>query len=287
MQRLTQAHVIGEHAAEAIRREVGEEMVAVALIRAHLGANGRRQRRRDARFEFADAALDFFHAIRPEKSLRRVIGKLQCVEALRLGGEILRVQAEPGELFVLLGREVELQASPALFAKAHVAAVRVEEELQFLLRERGVADVEHDLEIKPVHRRFLHVERHAAADRFVAQGGQLLVKQDLDAGREGFEPGDENFGRLPGEPEPPLINKVCALDSERIEQAGKMTLCRAILDNDDAFLLLQFFFATHSRLRLPSVHCEMFRDHARRFGDDGDDDVFALASGVSGFQVAP
>ena len=100
------------------------------------------------------------------------------MEALGFGSEIARGQAEPGELFVVLGREVELQAPPAFLAQAHVAAARVEEQLGFLRREHEVGDVENDFEIEPVDARLLHIEGHGAADGRVAQGGEFAVELD-------------------------------------------------------------------------------------------------------------
>lgn len=132
MHGFTQAHVVGEHAAEAVRREVGEEMIAVRLIRAHFGADDFRERGRDAGFQFADPTLNFLDAFGREKFFRGVIGELERVETLRFGGEIFRVEAEASEALVLFRREVELQTPPAFPAEAHVGAARVEQEFQLL-----------------------------------------------------------------------------------------------------------------------------------------------------------
>ena len=98
------------------------------------------------------------------------------MESLPFGGEIARVEAKPGELFVIFRRYTELQPPPAPFSEANVAAARVEQQFQFLRRERGVADVECDFEIEPVNARFGDVEQDVAADRRVAQRGQFLVQ---------------------------------------------------------------------------------------------------------------
>jgi hypothetical protein len=151
LQRLAQAHVVGQHAAKAVRGEIRQKMKSFGLVRAHLGANGRRQPGRDTRLQFAHAPPDIFNTFGREESLRGVIGQLQRVKPLRFGREIPRVEANPGELLVLLGREVVLEPPPAFFAKPHVPAARVEQEFQFLRCKLGVAHIERDLQIEPVH----------------------------------------------------------------------------------------------------------------------------------------
>jgi hypothetical protein len=110
-----QAHVVGQHAAETVQRQVSKKMKTFGLIRPHFGADGRGQRRRDARFQFARAAPDGFNPLWSKKFFHGIVGQLQGVESLRFGGEIARVEAEPGELFVVVRRETELQPPPALF----------------------------------------------------------------------------------------------------------------------------------------------------------------------------
>jgi hypothetical protein len=221
LQGLAQAHVVGQHAAEAIRGEVGEEVVALDLIRAQLGADRLRDRRRDAGLQFTDPALDLLDALRREELLRGVISELQRVEALGFGGEIARGEAEPGELFVVLGREIELQAPPAFLAQAHVAAARVEEQLGFLRREHQVGHVEDDLEIEPVHARLLHVEGDGAADGRVAERGEFAVELDGDVRRETLQPRDEQLGRLLGEPDHPAAAVVGPFGAERPPAPGE------------------------------------------------------------------
>ena len=70
---------------------------------------------------------------------------------MRLGGKIAGVEAEAGELFVLFGCEIELEAPPAFTAQADVTAASIEQEFQFFRRQSGVADVENNLEVEPVH----------------------------------------------------------------------------------------------------------------------------------------
>ena len=241
LQGLAQAHVVGQHAAETIRGEVGEEVVALDLIRAQFRADQVRHGRRDAGFQFADPAMDLFDARRREEFLRGVIGELQRVEALGFGGEIARGEAEPGELFVVLGREIELQAPPAFLAQAHVTAARVEQQFGFLRREREVGHVEDDFEIEPVNARLLHVEGHGAADGRIAERGEFAVEFDRDFRRETLQPRDEKLGRLLGQPERPAAAVVGPFDAERIQHAGKMRLRRAVVNRDEPFHRLGSF----------------------------------------------
>ena len=261
-------------------------MIPVRLIRAHFGADARRERGRDAGFQFAHPPLDFFDAFGREKFFRGVISQLQRVKALRFGGKIPRVEAEPGEVFVLLRREVELQPPPAFFAEAHVAAARVEQELQFLRRERGVAHVEHDLEIEPVHCRLRDVERDAAADGFVAERGEFAVQQHFDFRRQRFQPRDKSFRSFFREAQPPVAGIAVPFHAERFEQAREMPLRRAVMHGDDTLRQREFFPAAVSRLRLPALRREFLRPQARGLGDGTDDDVLALAAGVNRFQFA-
>jgi hypothetical protein len=129
LQRLAQAHVVREHAAEAVLREVGKKVIAIRLIMPHFGADVLRQRGRDPGFQFADAALNFLDAFGCEEFLRGLISQLQGMETLRFRGKIPRVEADPGELLVLLGREFELEPPPAFLAQTHIAAARVEQKL--------------------------------------------------------------------------------------------------------------------------------------------------------------
>ena len=221
LQGLAQAHVVGQHAAEPVGGEVGQEVVAVDLVWAQLGADRFRHGRRNAGLQFADPAVDLLDALRREELLRGGVGKLQGVEALGFGNEIARRQAEPGELFVVLGREIELQAPPAFVAQAHVAAARVEEQLGFLRREHEVGHVEDDFEIEPVDARLLHVEGHGAADRRVAQRGEFAVKLDGDFRRQALQPGDEKLGRLLGEPKRPAAAVVRPSGAERRPARGE------------------------------------------------------------------
>ena len=129
LQRLAQAHVVRKHAAEAVLREVGKKVIAIRLIRPHFGADVLRQCGRDAGFQFADAALNFLDVCGREEFLRGLISQLQRMETLRFRGKIPRVEADPGELLVLLGREFELEPPPAFLAQTHIAAARVEQKL--------------------------------------------------------------------------------------------------------------------------------------------------------------
>ncbi len=247
--------------------------------RLHFGADGRRQRRRDARFQFTRAALDFFNAFRCEKLFRGIVGQLQRVESLRFGGEIARVDAEPGELFVVFRRETELQPPPAPFFEANVATARVKQQFQFLRREPGVADLEHDFEIEPVNARFGDVERDVAADRRVAQRGQFLVQQHFNFRRERLEPTEEQFRSFFDEPQRPLAGVILPFQFQRFDRARKIFLRGAVVDDDDAIGRLGISSSPGCHFHFPASRCESFRFHSGRFGGDAQDDVLDLAAG--------
>ncbi len=176
------------------------------------------------------------------------------MEALGFGDEIARGEAEPGELFVVLGREIELQAPPAFLAQAHVTAARVEEQLGFLRREHEVGHVEDDFEIEPVNARLLHVEGHGAADGRIAERGEFAVELDGDVRRETLQPRDEQLGRLPGEPDHPAAVVVGPFAAERLQHAGKVRLRRAVVNGDEPFHRLGGFDWAPALIgRLPAV----------------------------------
>ena len=73
LDRLAEAHVVGEQAAEVVRREVGEKMKALELIRAQLGGDRRRLVRHDARLQFRDAQLQLARALLRQQARRALV----------------------------------------------------------------------------------------------------------------------------------------------------------------------------------------------------------------------
>ena len=162
LQGFAQAHVVGQDAAEAVGGQVGEEVKALELVRAQLGGHAGRQVGRHAGLDLAGAALDLLDLLLGQELPGGVIGELQGVQALRLGGKFARVQAQPGEPFVLVVAQVELEPAPAFALEPHVGAFGVEQQLDFLLRQRGVGHVEHHAQVEPVNVRLRDIELHAA-----------------------------------------------------------------------------------------------------------------------------
>ena len=194
LQRFAEAHVIGQNSPEVVRDEVGQEMKTFQLVRAQLRRDALRQVRRHARFDFAGAALDLLDLLFGQKLLGRFIRELERVQALRLGSQLVRVQAEPGQALVVRLGEIELQPPPAFLAEAHKAAFGVEQEFDLLRRERGVGDIQHHAQIEPVDGGLGHVQPDAARDSRVSEGGEVAGELHADVGRDRFEPGHEDLG---------------------------------------------------------------------------------------------
>jgi hypothetical protein len=96
LQRLAQTHVVGQHAAETIGREIRKEMEAFDLIGPELGANALGHGWRNAGFEFGSATMNFFSLLFGQKLSGRRVGQLQGVQALRLGREIPALETFEG-----------------------------------------------------------------------------------------------------------------------------------------------------------------------------------------------
>jgi len=126
LERLAQAHVIGQHAAEAVGGQVSEEMKPFHLVRAQFGGDAGGQRRRHPRLDLRSAALKAFDLRFGQEFARRFVGQLECVQPLRFGGEVASVQAQPRQPLVVFGSEVELEPAPAFLAQTHVSAARVQ-----------------------------------------------------------------------------------------------------------------------------------------------------------------
>ena len=60
-------------------------------------------------------------------------------------------ESEVGQLFLLLGGEIEIELAPAFAFDADPLATGFEEELDFCFRERGIADLEIESEVEPIH----------------------------------------------------------------------------------------------------------------------------------------
>jgi hypothetical protein len=103
LERLTETHVVGQDAPEAVRGEVAEEVEAVALVGPQLGVDLGWDFRRDAGLKFGCAALDEREFLLADELPGRRIGQLQGVQALWFGGQFMWVDAELGELGVFLG----------------------------------------------------------------------------------------------------------------------------------------------------------------------------------------
>ena len=123
------------------------------LIGAQLALDGGRNRRHNPRLQFADAAFDFGHALGWQKFRGCRICQLQGMQPLRFCREIARVQAEPGQPFVLLGRELKLQPPPAFFAEPDKITMGIQESLDFGRRQLGPGNIQHHLQIEPIHLR--------------------------------------------------------------------------------------------------------------------------------------
>ena len=288
LERFAEAHVVREHAAETVRREVGEEVEAFDLVRAKISADAGGHRRIDAGLQLAGATMDLLDLLLGQKFLRGNVGELEGVEPLWFGGEVARVEAEAGKILVLFVREIELQATPAFLAEAHVAALGVEENFQFFLGQLGVGDVEHDFEIEPIDAGFLDIELYAAGNGVVAEGGELAVEMDFDVRRQRGQPGDEGVGESLGEPDAPAVLAVAVpLGAYGLEELWEMMESAAIEDGD-AFVGVSFWFLGGLVIRghEPAVVTECLRRRALGHGFGADVNGILLAADVVRLEVA-
>ena len=255
-----QAHVVGEDAAEVIRREVGEEVEAGELVGAQLGEQFRRHGRRDARLDLDGAALDVGGALGAEHTARGALAReLECVEALRRAGEIAGAQAEIGELRLILGAQLEGDAPPAFLPEPHEAAAGVEQQLQLGLGEGGVGHIEGDLEVEPVDARLLRLQLHRRAHRRVAQRGEHGIEQDRKAGWQCGEPLGELLGELFPHRLVPVVFVRPPLELQRGEQLRHGRERAAVVPQDGAGGGLGLRLSG-----LPAGVAVGLRDHARR-----------------------
>ena len=104
------------------------------LVRPQLGRDTCRQVGRDAGLQFTGPSLNLFDLLLGEEFFGRIIGELQCVQALRFGGQFARTESKPRQPFVFVFTQVVSQPAPALAFETHVAAFGVEQQLDFLLR---------------------------------------------------------------------------------------------------------------------------------------------------------
>ena len=161
LERFPQSHVVGQEAAKTVRRQIGEEMKTLKLIRTHLGGDAGGELGCDSSLDLADPPLDLIHLLLGEEFFCRLIGQLQGVEALGFGRKLARIKPKAGQTFVIVLAQIILQPPPAFALESNVVSFGIEQEFDFFARERRVRDIEHDTQIKPVNRALGDIQFYA------------------------------------------------------------------------------------------------------------------------------
>jgi hypothetical protein len=108
----SEAHVIGEDAAEVVDREVGEELEAFGLVGAKGGVEGGWGIRVDLELDVSGAVFDAFPCFWVEDLGGFGVGELEGVHAMGLAGEVEGVETEAGDGFAVVGIACDFAAHP-------------------------------------------------------------------------------------------------------------------------------------------------------------------------------